>query len=393
MSALVLRDCRVLDGLGGPPVEGELWIAEGRIVAPGSVPVVGTESLGGAVVVAGLIDAHVHLCLDGSADPLAAFRAATSDSLARLMRANAEKTLRSGVTTVRDLGSPADLVVALRDAISSGTVPGPRILTSGPPITSLGGHLHEMGGGVRGRGGIRDAVKSLRGARVDLIKVMGTGGGSSPQTDPRACQFTDEEIVALVQEANAAGLAVACHAHADAGIRQALAAGAATIEHGSYASETSLRAMAERGVTFVPTLAPALLAAARHSMDGTRYPAERMAAIRERFEARCGAVRAAVELGVRVIAGTDAGVADTPHGEVVVEITALEGYGLSAEQALAASGREAAVALGLPDIGLLAPGGCADLIVLEANPLEDLNVLGQPLGVMQSGRWVIRPDV
>lgn len=382
-----MRDCRVLDGLGGPAVEGELWIVCGRIAEPGTVPVGRSESLGGRVVAPGLIDAHVHVCLDADSVFLSTFCRATPDQLMASMRQNAEATLRAGVTTVRDLGSPTELILALRNAIASGRTPGPRILASGTPMTIAEGHFHEMGGAVQGTAAIRDAVRALSRARVDVVKVMATGGGSSPQTDPRACQFTDDEMRVLVEEASLQGLPVACHAHANAGIHQAVGAGVSTIEHGSYASESSLRAMVDRSVAFVPTLAPAVSV-----LDRSPYPAGRMAAIRDRFNARRDAVRLAVRLGVRVVAGTDAGVAFTPHGSLATEIVALAESGVPPALALAAAGREAAAALGMSDTGVLSPDARADLIVLEGDPLSDVRCLARPLAVMQEGRWVKRLD-
>lgn len=306
--------------------------------------------------------------------------------LERTMRENAALTLRAGVTLVRDMGAPTAIVLALRDAIASGTASGPQILASGTPITIPGGHLHEMGGGVRGEAAVRGAVRALAQAGVDVVKAIATGGGSSPQTDPRACQFSQEEFSALVAEARSGGLPVACHAHADAGICQAVAAGASTIEHGSYASEASVRAMAERGMTLVPTLAPAIAALARSS-----FPAGRTAAIRERLESRREVVRLAVKHGLRVVAGTDAGTAFAPHGGLAAEIIALVECGLPPWLALAAAGREAAVALGVPDAGTLTPGSRADLIVLEGDPHGDLRHLIHPYAVMQAGRWVSTP--
>jgi len=380
--ALVLQDCRVLVSLDGGPSAQELWIAGGRVVAPGSRRPARCEALRGCVVAPGLIDAHVHLCLDAGPDPLASFREASPRTLLERMGRHAAQTLHAGVTTVRDLGAPTALILALRDAVARGASAGPRIIASGAPVTVPHGHVHEMGGAVTGTDALRRAVRDLRLAGVDLVKVMATGGGSSPQTDPLACQFSDEEFAALAQAAEAAGLPLACHAHADAGIRQALVAGVRTVEHGSYASEATLRIMAAKGVALVPTLAPAVAALAQP------LPNSRRAAITHRFDARCGVVRTAAHLGVRILAGTDAGVAYVAHGTVAAEVQALIACGLPVAAALAAAGREAAAALGRPELGTLQPGAVADLLVLAEDPLKDPGVLSRPLAVMQAGRWV-----
>jgi imidazolonepropionase-like amidohydrolase len=239
-----------------------------------------------------------------------------------------------------------------------------------------------MGGAVRGVKAVREAVRAYVSAGVDLIKVMATGGGSSPQTDPRACQFDDPEMTALVEEAARLNRPVACHAHADAGVAQAIAAGVGTIEHGSYVSEASLRAMASRGIALVPTVSPAVAALAQD------LPAGRRAAILDRFDARRAAVRAAVRIGVPVVAGTDAGVAYTIHGTVAAEVSALVACGLPSDIALASCWRVAAQALGAGDIGVLAPGAHGDLIVLDDDPRRDIHTLARPRAVMRAGRWV-----
>lgn len=379
---LVLCECRVLESLDGGPVAPELWIAGGRVVEPGLRAPARVQALRGSVVAPGLIDAHVHLCLDAGPDPLASLREATPAAVLERMGRHAAQTLWAGVTTVRDLGAPTALIVALRDAVARGACAGPRIIASGAPVTVPGGHGHEMGGAAAGVGAVCRAVDALRRADVDLVKIMATGGGSSPQTDPLGCQFSDEEFAAITHAAETAGLPVACHAHADAGIRQAIAAGVRSIEHGSYASEASLRLMAERGIALVPTLAPAVAALAQPLPDARR------SAIADRFDARRAAVRAAARYGVRIVAGTDAGVAYTPHGSVAAEIQALIACGLPVDAALAAAGREAAAALGRGDLGRLRPGAPADLVVLAGDPREDPGVLARPLAVMQAGRWV-----
>lgn len=385
--ALILRDCRILDGLGHPSAPRELWIAGGRIIEPGLAPPGQVITLGGRVIAPGLIDAHVHLCLDAGPDPLATFQAATQAQILELMQRNAGHTLRAGVTTVRDLGAPTALILALRSEIANGRVPGPRLIASGAPLTVPGGHLQEMGYLVRGVDAAREAVRAQHRAGVDVIKIIATGGGSSPETDPRACQFTDAEMQAIAESARLVALPVACHAHADAAIRQAVAAGVQSIEHGSYATEASLSAMDAGGVALVPTLLPAIAALTQ------ALPPERRAAILDRFEARRTMVRDAAHLRVRIVAGTDAGVAFVPHGGVAAEIQALADCGLSAAQAMAAAGREAAALLGRPDLGTLVPGAPADLIVLEDNPLDDLSVLDAPVAVMQMGRWTRPPGV
>lgn len=386
-TALILTECLVLDGLGGPPVEGEVWIASGRIVAAGTLPQGRTMPLRGKVVAQGLIDAHVHLCLDGSKDPLGSYRAASPSRLHGGIVERARQTVLAGVTTVRDLGSPTGAILALRDGIVSRRYLGPRILASGAPLTTIGGHMDFMGGAVSGTAEIPEVVRALVKAGVDLIKIMGTGGELTGYSNPLACQFSDEELAVIVQTSREYGQQVSCHAHADAGVRQAVEAGVATVEHGSFSSDGTLALMRERGVFLVPTITPHT-----HLLANVADIPDVDVKIRG-GEGRLATARRAVELGVRVLAGTDAGAPFTPHGDVASEIMSLVEAGLSPVRALAAAGWEAAEALGVPGIGTLVPGSSADLIVLDRNPLEDLSALRRPLGVMKDGTWVLRPEV
>ncbi len=382
---LVLTDCQVLDGFGGPPVEGEVWIAEGRIVAPHSVLRGATVSLRGMMVAPGLVDAHVHLCFDGSRDPLGSYLAETRNDLVQAMAGRAWRTVLAGVTTVRDLGCPTEAILALRDGIASGRYMGPRILASGAPLTTIGGHMDYFGGAVSGPDQIPQIVATLKAAGVDVVKVIGTGGELTAYSDPLSCQFSDQELALIVREGAAHGYAVSCHAHADAGIRQAVEAGVATVEHGSFASDTTLEAMRRKGVSLVPTLSPhTFLVANAADVPG--------ADVKIRGgEGRLATARRAVQMEVRLLAGTDAGAPFTPHGNVATEVMALVEAGLSPVQALAAAGRQAAEVLGLSDIGTLIPGSYADLIVLEGNPYNDVVFLGRPVGVMKGGAWVVPP--
>jgi hypothetical protein len=197
---VALRASRLFDGWSPSMVQRPTVLVEdGRITAvePGDVgpsPDREVLDLGDVTLLPGLIDAHVHLCLDAGEQPVAHLAAAGDDALLSLMRANAATALAAGITTVRDLGDRAFLAVALREELATGAGTAPEIVAAGPPLASPGGHCHFLGGEVTGVDGIRCAVRGAVERGADLIKIMGTGGVLTPHTDTLAPQFTLAEV-------------------------------------------------------------------------------------------------------------------------------------------------------------------------------------------------------
>src|SRR2546425_3575175 len=273
-----LRSARLLDVDKGELLEpGELLIDGGRIVevAPTSVPSdAAVIDLGDLTLLPGLMDMEVNLLLGGP-DHASPLNPVQDDPAVRTLRAvaNARRTLRSGFTTVRNLGLFVQtggllLDVALKKAIDFGWIDGPRVVPAGHAITPTGGHLdptmfqalapHIMPLTVEE--GIADGISEVRkavryqikhGAKV--IKVCASGGVMSHTGPAGAQQYSDEELAAIADEAHRAGLKVAAHAHGDAGIRAAIEAGIDCIEHGSLMSDETLELLVERGTFLVAT--------------------------------------------------------------------------------------------------------------------------------------------
>lgn len=331
----------------------------------------------GGTITPGLIDCHVHLGFDGGPQPAARIRAETDAQHLILMLHNARDLLGVGVTTARDLGGRSYLSVAVREAIAAGLARGPRLVVAASPITVTGGHCWFMGGEADSYDDLRRMVRTHHKHGADLIKVMSTGGFMTPGSAPWYAQFSAEQLAVIVEEARRVGKPVAAHAHGIEGIRRAVAAGVTTLEHCSFVTETNERRfsehlaaeISEKGIYVCPTVnvnAPHVARLTGIAL-GQHLPAMH-------------------EMGVRLIAGTDAGIDNTPHHQYLGGLESLVALGFRAESVLAMATTEAAAALGLDDItGRLAPGYDADLLVVDGDPRTDISALGRLRRVIARG--------
>ncbi|MCY0918926.1 amidohydrolase family protein [Streptomyces sp. H27-G5] len=330
----------------------------------------------------GLVDAHVHLVLDAGPDPVAALREADDATVAEGIAERALGLLNAGVTTVRDLGDRNGLVTQFRDAVRAGRLLGPRVLAAGTPVTGPGGHCWFLGGEVNGEDAARALVRRNVERGTDLIKVMATGGGITKGGPPIwAPQFTAEELRTIVQEAASAGLPVAAHAHGTAGIVAAVEAGVSTIEHCTWIDQDGFRLLddvvdeiAARGIGVCPAASP-----------DWRGFAERFG--HERAEEMFGGIRRMRERGVQLLTGTDAGVSRAVFDDFVSSLEFFAHLGCTSQEIVDLATCEAADALGLGKVtGRLLPGLRADLLVVDGDPLSDLQALRRVRLVMADGR-------
>jgi imidazolonepropionase-like amidohydrolase len=230
----------VVDGavvLGGQLVE---WVGPAAGL-PAEYAALPRTDYPGSTIMPGLIDSHVHLGFDGGSNPAARMRAETDEQQLVLMLRNARDLLGVGVTTARDLGSRAYLDVVVRDAIAAGLARGPRMVVAGPPVTVTGGHYWFMGGEADSEDDLRRIVRTHHKHGADLIKVMATGGFMTTGSAPWYAQFTAAELAVIVAEARRVDMPVAAHAHGLEGMRRAVEARVATIEHCSWVTETNER--------------------------------------------------------------------------------------------------------------------------------------------------------
>lgn len=343
---------------------------------------------GGMFLLPGLIDCHVHLVMRGEdADPAAV--AGRSDQEIALHAADAAtRTVRGGVTTVRDVGGWNHLEVELRRRIEAGQLLGPRLFLAGrllsapTPATRYYPGMYEV---VRGADEVRAAVLSQLDAGADLIKVMATGAMLSPEEeDAREAQLTLEELRAAVETAGERDARVAAHAHALEGIQSAVETRVASIEHGTFADEHVLRRMAELGTFLVPTLC-----ASPRAGDPTfeAMPPHIRSRFEESRQTHIEAVRLAHRLGVPIAMGTDAGTPGNYHGRNADECVRLvEDVGMTSEEAVRAATMNAARLLGRGgELGKLEPGAFADIVGYRSNPLEDISELTRVALVMARG--------
>jgi imidazolonepropionase-like amidohydrolase len=404
---VALRAGLLIDGTGAAPVRNAVvLIQDGRITAVGaSLPIpAGVEviDLADRTVLPGFIDAHVHLAFRtfGDGDWQHANLVMPSAERALLGAAHAQQTLEGGFTTVRVLGTARFEDVALRDAIQADWLPGPRILAAGISFGALGGHCDATGGlavdavpeggierGVAdGVDGVRAAVRYVVKHGADVVKICATGGVLSPG-DLGVQQYTEEEMRAAVETARMLGRRVAAHAHGTGGIKAAVRAGVASIEHGWLLDAEGASLMKQRGTFLVPTLS-AIERGERMEKAGELPPwiAEKVRFVARRAREAC---RTAVSAGVPIALGTDAGVIH--HGANGHEFALMSACGLSPMQAITAGTLGAATLLGREaEVGSIAAGKAADLVAVAGDPLSDLGRLEHVDFVMKAGRVAVR---
>jgi imidazolonepropionase-like amidohydrolase len=396
MTESILNNVAVFDGTGAAPRPGmRVEIAGGRIAEIGTaldaVAARGDRrvvDLEGTTLLPGLVDLHVHVVWDGSADPVA-----TNDRDGEQLTVikaveHARRTLLSGITTVRDVGSVADIAITVARAAERGVFTGPRIVASGQTLIMTGGHDPFWGIMVDGADEALKAVRRQVYAEAGVIKISATGGvyGRSSGEDVGQAELSRGEIEVICHEAHRFGLQVAAHAIGEDGIANAVHGGVDTIEHGHFITPELAEEMARRGTSLIPTLFVYRQIATMPGIPA--YTQEKAQAIVERHRL---AVEFARDAGVVIGAGTDAGSPLTPHPALVEELTCLVDVGLTPAEALRSATRDAAQILGLEhEIGTVEPGKAADLVVLGGDPTRDLEHLRDVRLVVRNG-MVLRP--
>ncbi len=402
MQIIILKNITLIDGKGGKPIEHGIVVIDGDRISyagesekwnPPAEKTVKEMDFSGRTILPGLIDCHVHIaaeCLPDSTmnGPLG--------WTSLIMLKHAQNTLAAGITTIRDVGGRHHLEFSLRKAVQSGLFAAPRMSLAGKllSITSTGSEWYDgMYREADGVDEVRKAAREQLKAGADLIKMLATGAVLAPGEKPGAAQFEMEEIRAAVVEAAKVGKIVAAHAHGIEGIRNAVEAGAKTIEHGTYLNKDQrvMERMAKEEIFLVPTLK-----AGYDVLYGNKpgIPAWIMEKSKETQEDALLSVRRAHEMGVPIAMGTDAATPYNFHGENAMELAYMEEAGLSAMECIVASTKNAARALGWENkLGTLEAGKLADLIIVKKNPLEDLRSLANRKNieyVMQGGKFVAR---
>ncbi len=394
----VIRAGQLLDVTNGRMLSDQLIVVRNNVIeAIGDANRINIPSgaieidLSNSTILPGLIDAHVHLTSDASINGY--------DSLSRSSIRNAlygtysaGLTLRSGFTTVRNVGAVAYGDVALRDSIVDGEVAGPRMIVAGQSLGITGGHCDNnllpaeydfnAGGVADGPWAVRQKVRENNKYSADLIKFCATGGVMSKGTSLGAQQFTQEEMNAIVDEAHTLGMKVAAHAHGTNGIQAAIRAGVDSVEHASILDDETIRLALEYGTALVMDIYVSNYILETGAEVGMLE--ESLAKEREVGQVQRESFQRAHAAGVNIVFGSDAGV--YPHGLNGRQFSKMVEFGMSPMQAIQAATLKAAALLGLENqVGTLNEGAYADLIAVQGNPLENVSLLENIGFVMKDG--------
>lgn len=388
---LAIRFGVLRDQLGEPKRNGILTVAAGRVSDVGGPDLPLPDDavvIDAACVIPGLINAHAHLEQDAGPDAAGMFASTTATQRAIRAAHHARQALRSGVTTLRDLGASSRIAIDIRDAAAQGALPGPAVLAAGRVICMTGGHGAFVGRQADGADGIRVAVREQRRDGADLIKLIATGGVLTAGAVPGSQELSDDELRAGVAEAHRHGMRVAAHAIGTAGIKAALRAGADSIEHGHLIDDEGIELLVGSNAYLVPTLAA--LRCITDAEPDAGLPGYVIAKAGEIVQVAERNLRRAREAGVRIAAGSDAGTPFNRHDRYAYELELMHTMlGMTPPEVLHAATAAAADLLGISR-GRLAPGDAADLITLTRDAGEDIRALRDPALVIKDGA-VVQP--
>ncbi|HET9030020.1 MAG TPA: amidohydrolase family protein [Candidatus Aquilonibacter sp.] len=384
---MIVRAGTLYDGTTAPPRRNvDIEIDGERIVAIRNAAAGSSPDRTAACVTPGLVNAHVHLEMSGEPNTAGSLTAMTQTQ--RTLRAveNVGKTVRAGVTTVRDVGSSYGISASLRDAVNEGRIPGPRMSVAGAVLCMTGGHGWFVGREIDGPWDARRAVREQLKNGADCIKLIATGGVLTKGAVPGNAQLLPEELDAAISEAHRHGMRVAAHAIGTEGIKNALRAGIDSIEHGHLLDDEAIELFKTRGVYLVPTLtAPTCILEHSHGGEQPEFVVRKAEAL---SEAMAKNIRRAFESGVKIAGGSDAGTPYNFHENYAYEVELMHTMlGMTPQQALVAATSVAAELIGLHR-GIVAPGEPADLLFLEHDAGEDIRALRAPSMVMKAGTFI-----
>lgn len=401
----------LVDGNGGTPISnGVVRIRGSRIEtvgpAEGLGQSVGTEwDFRSYTIIPGLIDVHTHLTLAGDGRSYEDMALDPDELMVLAGVQNLQRHLRAGVTTLRDNGARNRTAFLLREGLERGYYVGPRLLLSGRPITCTGGHFHWCNEVADGEAELRRAVRRLVHEGADHIKIMASGGGTKG-TVPGRASYTVEELHATVHEAHAFGRLTVAHCRAKESMVRAIHAGLDLMEHAEFLDPDGVmrydpkiaEMMHEAGIYVSPTLQafgyPTALRLQKKRDDVGLTPVEetQLAAVEARLETHLDHFHRMLDAGLRerMVTGSDSGCGELAFGHLDYDIQLFAKGGMTPHETLQAATRVAAMAIGREtEIGTLAPGKLADIVVVDGDPTRDVGALSRVVAVFLEGERVV----
>ncbi len=390
---MLIDDVQLWDGTGSPAQPRmSVEVRDGRILWVGSASDWAGNRTNIRVVdgrartlIPGLMDCHVHYSSPGGPDWIARFTDPVTEIAIRAVEL-AEASLRSGVTTARDVGAPHAVNIRLARTSQSGEIRAPRIRAAGTWIAHRGTYV-SFARQFSDAGELRSAIKAEVEAGADLIKVAlaGWNEGARPQGRPEI-PFDAKLLSVAVEEAHRANFKIACHANDAASCHIAARAGVDSLEHGMFLEGDDLKAMSDNKTFLVPTMS--VWDAMLYYAHAVGWPEARKKRAEDLREGSRKAVAQAMEAGVQLALGTDAGGGAARHGRIAREAELMVEAGMKPSQALAAGTAVAAKLIGETERGTVEEGKVADMVLLDADPLENIGGLRLVAAVLQGGRRV-----
>ena len=393
----LIKGAKLINGKGGVIenaailIDGETIVGVGRqadVAQPDGATVL---EAAGNTIMPGLIDSHVHLVNTGG--PLSSIdskQASDDDMMLRSIK-NALLAIKSGITTVRDLGGKGFITVAVRDAIAKGVIPGPQIVSCASAVTTTGGHAHQKSIEVDTPDEMKKAVRHIIKGGADCIKIFGSGGLGTPGSNPLAPQYRGEEFRVAVEEAHRLGKHVASHVHPTVAIRSAVESGVDTVEHCSWMTPEGIKVDQDlleeiiKKSVYISLAFPA--AWYRVPLDEIKDNSITIAGREAMVQPRYNAIRQMYDSGALVVASSDAGGTSTRIDEfaLLLEFLAVT-LGISPAKVITSATGLAAEAIGIGhETGSLEPGKKADIIIVDSDPLADITALQRVVTVFKGG--------
>ena len=372
----VFTNANILDVIGETTIKnGSVLVEDGTIKEVGANIAVPEGAkvidLGGKTMLPGIFNCHVHMCSDAGNGR----REQISDASAAIRGIKNLRTLvNSGVTYIRDAGSPHYIDIDLHEAQLRGDIVAPEMQTAGRCICMTGGHGHDNGREADGPDDCRKAAREQLKAGATWIKVMATGGVMTKGVEPGSPQLTEEELRAAIEEAHKAGAKSFTHAQGMTGIKNALRAGVDSIEHGFFMDDWCFDFMKEHNVFFVPTLAAPYWIKVNGTAAG--IPDYMVRKVENTIEAHQDTFRRAHKAGVRIALGTDAGTPFNKYDLTCYECVLMVENGMTPMEAIQCGTINAAELMSVDAThGSITPGKRANFAIFEEDPLEDIHAL------------------